>query len=225
MTQTTQPEQKSHYSPERVGTRASLHEVLGSRRSPRAFSDRPLAAGEIISLFEAARWSPSSVNEQPWNFIAAAKSDTKAYALIADALSERNRRWAIQAPLLIVGIAQSTYLKSGTPYNHAWFDLGQSVANLTVQATAMGLSVHPMGGFDAGQIKKSFSVPDGYDAVIILAVGHAERPETLPDDLRSREEAPRMRKPLESFVFTDTWGQTSHHVSLEGFSLNSQSSN
>jgi nitroreductase len=200
------------FLPERMDARSPLHELLINRRSPRAFSERPIEPVKLLSLFEAARWSPSSANEQPWHFFAATKSDTRSYATIADALMEQNRRWAIHAPLFLVGIAQSTYLKSGTRYQHAWYDLGQSVAHLTIQATALGLSVHQMGGFDAGKLSAALSIPENYDAVIVMAVGYAEKPETLPDDLRSREEAPRMRKPLGTFVFTEAWGEPSHHI-------------
>ncbi len=215
---------KSTFIPERLDARSPLYELLSQRRSPRAFSERAIEPSKIVSLFEAARWSPSSANEQPWIFIAATKSDTRIYDTIAESLTEGNRRWAIRAPLLVVGIAQSTYLKSGKPYRHALYDLGQSVANMTVQASAMGLSVHQMGGFDAGRLRIGFSIPEGCDIVVVLAIGYGGRPETLPDDLRSREEAPRVRKPLEAFVFTDAWGEPSRHVASENRSLNTQPS-
>jgi nitroreductase len=217
-------ENNSIFTPERLDTRAPLHDILSQRRSPRAFSERAIEPAKIVSLFEAARWSPSSANEQPWNFIAATTSDTRTYTTIAAALMEGNRRWALHAPLLVVGIAQTTYLKSGTPYRHAWYDLGQSIAHLTVQASSIGLSVHQMGGFDANQLHTSLSIPDGYDVVVVLAIGYAEHPATLPDDLRSREEAPRMRKPLEAFVFTDAWGELSRHVASQNYSLKPQPS-
>ena len=218
-------ENNTIFTPERLDTRAPLHELLSQRRSPRAFSERAIEPSKIMSLFEAARWSPSSANEQPWSFIAATKSDARVYTIIAESLMEGNRRWAIRAPLLVVGVAQSTYLKSGKPYRHASYDLGQSIAHMTVQASSVGLSVHQMGGFDANQLQNGLSIPEGYDVVIVLAIGYAERPETLPDDLRSREEAPRMRKSLEAFVFTDAWGEPSHHVASQDVSLNTQSSN
>lgn len=223
---TTQSELSANtvFKPERLDTRAPLHELLSQRRSPRAFSKRTIEPSEIVSLFEAARWSPSSANEQPWNFIAAAKSDTRIYGIVAESLMEGNRRWALDAPLLVVGIAQTTYLKSGKPYRHALYDLGQSIAHMTIQASSVGLSVHQMGGFDANQLRTRLSIPDGYDVTVVLAIGYAEHPETLPDDLRGREEAPRMRKPLEAFVFTDAWGESSRHVVSQGLSLNSQSS-
>jgi nitroreductase len=223
---TTQTEFESNlvFTPERLDTRAPLHEPLSHRRSPRAFSKRTIEPPKIVSLFEAARWSPSSANEQPWNFIAATKDDTRIYTAIAESLMEGNRRWALQAPLLVVGIAQSTYFQSGKPYRHAWYDLGQSIAHLTFQASSVGLSVHQMGGFDPNQLRTRLSIPEGYDIVVVLAIGYVEGPEILPDDLRGREVAPRMRKPLESFVFTDAWGEPSRHVVSQNISFNTQPS-
>ena len=211
------------FMPDRLDTQSQLHELLSQRRSPRAFSEQAIEPSKIMSLFEAARWSPSSANEQPWIFIAATREDARVYQIIAESLMEGNRRWALHAPLLMAGIAQTTYLKSGKPYRHALYDLGQSVAHMTAQATAIGLSIHQMGGFDAAQLRTGLSIPEGYDVAIVLAVGYAGHPETLPDDLRGREEAPRMRKPLESFVFTDAWGQPSHHVARQKFTINTPS--
>jgi len=169
-----------------------------------------------MSLFEAARWSPSSANEQPWYFIAATKEDSLAYSALFESLSERNRRWAANAPMLVLALTQSTYSKNGQPYRHSWYDLGQSVALLSVQATALGLSVHQMGGFSALRLMQLYPIPEGFEPVVILAVGYPNVTENLPEDLRAREQAPRSRKPLESFVFTDQWGKPSHHIHPQG---------
>ena len=208
------------FVPQRLDTRAPLNELLSRRWSPRAFSDRQIEPSKIVTLFEAARWSPSSANEQPWRFIAATKEDSRVYSALFESLTEGNRRWAQRAPLLVLGVAQSSYLKSGRAYHHAWYDLGQSVANLTVQASALGLAVHQMGGFDAGKVRELLSVPEGYEPVIVFAVGYAERPETLPDDLRKREEGPRSRKPLESMVFTEEWGKPSRLIDADHSLIN-----
>jgi nitroreductase len=197
--------------PERLDPQARIHELLAKRRSPRAFLERPVAPALVTALFEAARWAPSSANEQPWHFIVASKEDA-SYAILLGSLAEKNRLWAERAPLLVVGLAQTTYRRSGAQYQHSWYDLGQSVAFLTVQASFLGLVVHQMGGFDEAKLAEQFPVPSGYEPVVVIAVGYPARAETLPDDLRKREEAPRSRKPLESFVFTDTWGEPSRHL-------------
>lgn len=198
--------------PRRLHTQAAIHELLASRRSTRAFSQQSIEPSKIMSLFEAARWSPSSANEQPWYFIAATKEDSLAYSALFESLSERNRRWASNAPMLVLALTQSTYSKNGQPYRHSWYDLGQSVALLSVQATALGLSVHQMGGFNPVKFVQLYPIPEGFEPVVILAVGYPDVPESLPEDLRAREQAPRSRKPLESFVFTDQWGKPSHHI-------------
>lgn len=199
-------------APQRLHTQAEIHELLASRRSTRAFSHQSIEPSKITSLFEAARWSPSSANEQPWHFIAATREDSRIYSALFESLSERNRGWASNAPMLVLAVAQSTYSKSGQPYRHSWYDLGQSVALLSVQAIALGLSVHEMGGFDPGKLKQLFPIPEGFEPVVIFAVGYPDVPDSLPEDLRKREQAPRSRKPLESFVFTDQWGKPSHHI-------------
>jgi nitroreductase len=212
------------FIPKRLATRAPLNDLLNNRWSPRAFSGKPIEPLKIVSIFEAARWSPSSANEQPWHFIVAAKEDSRVYDAIVESLMEGNRRWAQSAPLLILGVARSSYSKTGKPYRHAWYDLGQSIAHLTVQASALGLAVHQMGGFDAEKARELLTIPDGYEPVIAIAVGYAELPETLPDDLRRREEASRTRKPLEELVFTEEWGSPSHHVDAHKVLLNNISS-
>jgi nitroreductase len=215
MTTQSESDIPSIFVPQRLDTRAPLNELLSRRWSPRAFSERQIEPSKIVTLFEAARWSPSSSNEQPWHFIAATKEDTRIYNALFESLMDGNRQWAQRAPMLVLGVAQSSYSKSGRAYDHAWYDLGQSVANFTVQASALGLAVHQMGGFDAGKVRGLLSIPDGYTPVIVFAVGYAERPETLPNDLRKREEGPRSRKPLEAMVFTEEWGKASRLVNAQ----------
>jgi len=213
--------EKEHASiPERLDRRIATHELLDSRWSPRSFSERPIEPRKIIGLFEAARWSPSSANEQPWSFIAATKEDTDTYAALLGTLTERNRSWAASAPMLILAVTKLTYSKNGQANRHAWYDLGQSVALLTVQASALGLSVHQMGGFDGQSARALFSIPQGYEPVVVLAVGYAGSVEQLPSDLRHREMAPRSRKPLEEIVFTQQWGKASPYVETKNPLLN-----
>ena len=200
------------FSPQRLDAQAPLADVLSSRRSPRAFSERPIESSKIMSLFEAARWAPSSANEQPWHFIAATREDLHTFDALLNTLYEGNRRWASRAPLLVLALAQTSYAKNGKPYRHAWYDLGQSVAHLTVEATSLGLSVHQMGGFDAEKARELFAIAEGNEPVVLFAVGYADRPENLPDDLRQREESPRSRKPLEDLVYTEAWGTPSRLI-------------
>lgn len=212
-------------SPARLNEQSTIHDLLANRRSPRAFSEQPIEPWKIASLFEAARWSPSSANEQPWHFVATTPKDETPYKVLLESLSEGNRRWAAKAPLLVLGVARSMYGNSGRPYRHAWYDLGQSVAHLTVQATDLGLVVHQMGGFDPDKFKQHFPIPEGYEPVVVFTVGYPGRADELPEDLRKREQSPRTRKPLESFVFTDQWGVPSHHIQLKSLKFSEPSQN
>lgn len=211
--------------PVRLDSQAPIHELLANRRSPRAFSEQTIESEKLVSLFEAARWSPSSANEQPWRFIIATKDDAGVFPLLVDSLTEGNRRWASRAPLLVLGLAQTTYTRNGHPYQHAWYDLGQSVAHLSLQATALGLVVHQMGGFDSDKARTMLSIPEGFEPVIMFAVGYPGQPTTLPEDLQKREQAPRSRKKLHSFVFTEEWGKPSSHVQTQNSLFTQPSTN
>jgi nitroreductase len=211
--------------PARLDTQALIHELLANRRSPRAFSDQPIESEKILSLFEAARWSPSSANEQPWRFIIATKDDSRVFSALVESLMEGNRRWAERAPMLVLALAQSTYTKTGRPYRHSWYDLGQSVALLSVQATALDLTVHQMGAFDADKARQLLSIPEGFEPVIVFAVGYPDQLTNLPDDLRKREQAPRSRKLLQNFVYTEEWGKPSSHIQTQSSLLTQPSSN
>jgi len=114
--------------------------------------------------------------------------------------------------MLVLALAQTIYIRNGRPYQHSWYDLGQSVALLSVQATALGLVVHQMGGFDGDKARQLLSIPEGFEPVIMFAVGYPDHPATLPEDLRTREETPRSRKPLRDFVYTEEWGKPSSHI-------------
>lgn len=182
-----------------------IHPLLQDRWSPRAFAPTPVAPEQLLSLLEAARWSPSGGNVQPWSFVVVPRDDEAAFARLAGSLAEGNRVWAQHAPLLVLAVAQQQR-EPGKPNPYALYDLGQAVAHLTVQATALGLSVHQMGGFDAEQARDAFAIPADHTPVTVLAVGVHGDPAALPEPLRGRELAARTRKPLDSFVFGETWG-------------------
>ena len=220
MTSQSTTEKKNIEAPERLDRRAILHELLNERWSPRAFSEKQIESWNIVSLFEAARWTPSSANEQPWTFILVSNEETETYSAFLESLSEGNRRWAGAAPLLVLGVAKLTYERTGRSNRHAWYDLGQSVANLTVQASSVGLAVHQMGGFDVERVRGLFSIPEGYEPVVVLAIGYADGASKLPADLQQRERAPRSREPLEKFVFTKQWGTPSPYVLTQSPFLN-----
>jgi nitroreductase len=178
---------------------AGIHDLLARRWSPRAFSPRSVEPAKLAQLFEAARWAPSSYNAQPWAFIMATREDAEGYNRLLSTLVDVNRQWAAQAPVLILAVAKLDFDHAARPNRHAFYDLGQAVADLTVQATALDLHIHQMGGFDAGAARGLFAIPKGYEPVAVLALGYQDEPLSDP--------AARTRKPLADFVFSGSWGR------------------
>jgi nitroreductase len=184
-----------------------IHELLERRWSPRAFAERIVDEATVRSLLEAARWAPSSMNEQPWRFVVAVRQDREDFDRLAACVNRWNRRWAQHAGVLVAVVATETFRRNGRPNHHAWHDVGLAVAMLTVEATARGLGVHQMGGFDGDALREAFEVPEGFAPVSMLAIGYPGEPDQLPEELAERERAPRSRSPQSEFVFTGTWGQ------------------
>lgn len=195
---TTAPEtlEKTKHAPPVAG----VEETILRRWSPRAFSNRPVTPEEIAKLFEAARWTASSSNEQPWRFIVGRKGDA-AYTKIFDALAEGNQIWAGNAPVLVLSVAKTNF-PSGAPNYHALHDTGAALATLSLQATAMGLHTHPMAGFDHRKISASLGIPDDFQVGAVTAIGYLGDAAMLPEKLRERETAARSRKPLTELVFS-----------------------
>jgi len=181
-----------------------IHELLQHRWSPRAFAAKPVSEQDLKRLFEAARWSPSANNFQPWAFVVATQDDPEAFAKAAGLLNERNARWAAQSPVLVIAV-MNTKLPTGDPHPWAAYDLGQAVAHLSVQAQALGLVVHQMAGFNAAGAHEALGIPAEYQALTAIAIGYQGDVANLPEDLRERETAPRSRKALREFVFAGTW--------------------
>lgn len=193
----------------RARTSVPIHSLLARRWSARAFTDQSLDTDQILSLLEAARWSASSRNEQPWHFIVARRGMDPDFERLLSALTDANREWAARVPLLVLAVARTVFRSNGKPNRHAFYDVGQAVANLTTQATSLGLTVHQMGGFRTDEVQCTFAIPEEYDPLVILAVGYRNHPESLPDHLRERELVTRQRLELPSLVHSETWGQTS----------------
>lgn len=187
---------------------AGVHESILRRWSPRAFSDKEVSAQDLKTLFEGARWAFSSSNEQPWRFLVGRRGDS-TYQKIFDALVEFNQSWARSAPVLVLSVAKKTFTAKAAPNRFNLHDLGAALAHLALQATAIGLHTHSMAGFDAEQVRASFAIPSDYDIGAVTAVGYFGDPESLPEHLRKMELAPRQRKPLEEFVFSE-WGTPAH---------------
>ncbi len=197
-------------------TTVVIHDMFARRWSPRAFADRPVEREKILALLEAARWSPSSRNEQPWAFFVATKEQPAAYQRLFDCLVDSNARWVKNAPLLILTVAKLKLDYKDRPNNYALHDVGLATMALLVQATALGLHAHPMAGFRKGQAQETLGIPETHQPLVMVAVGYYGDPGQLPDDLRERELAPRQRKPLTDFVFAGEWNQLSPLLTEEG---------
>src|ERR1700737_4553441 len=192
-----------------AATQCPIPDLLRRRWSPRAFADRPVEREKLCSLLEAARWAPSSYHEQPWFFLVATREDRAEFDRMLTCLVEGNVAWAQKAPVLMISVAKLKFEKSGKPNRHAFYDVGQAAADMTTQATSIGLSVHQMAGILVDKAREVYNIPQDYEAVAGIAVGYPGEPETLSGELRERELAPRNRRPLESFVFTGGWGLVS----------------
>ena len=184
-----------------------LHPLLQARWSPRAFDPESLSHQQVLRLLEAARWSPSAANEQPWAFIIVTQAEQDMFKKTVAALNEGNRVWAQHAPVLIVAVARLVRGNDQKPNAWATYDLGQAVAHLTVQASADGLAVHQMAGFSADGLRELFAIPEDHAPITVIAIGGIGDPQALPETLRQRELSERTRKPLDAIVFGERWGQ------------------
>jgi len=173
-----------------------LLDLLAERWSPRAFSDRPLTEEQALTLLEAARWAASCVNEQPWRFIWSLKDGSQRYQKLLDCLNHRNQEWAVDAPLLMLTLVQTTFSDSGKKNRWCEHDLGLAIGNLTTQASAMDLYVHNMGGFSQEKVRGHFALPENVEPVTMIAIGYLGDPERLSEFNRKRELELQERKPL-----------------------------
>jgi nitroreductase len=174
-------------------TDAPILDVLAERWSTRIFDpSAPIDEAALASALEAARWSPSANNTQPWRFIVARRG-SKAFTAIYEALRDFNKAWAGEAGALLVAVAQ-TATDDGSTMHFGQYDTGQAVAHFTVQAHAGGLSTHQMGGFDRAAVKQAFELPDNFDPLTVIAVGALGDIDAAAEDVRAREDAPRTRR-------------------------------
>ncbi len=187
-----------------------IHDLISHRWSPRAFDPRPVEKEKLRGLFEAARWASSSYNAQPWHYIVATKDDPENYAKVLSTFVEFNQSWAKNAPVVAISVASHKMPHDGSQNRHAFHDVGQASANLSLEATSLGLQVHQMAGIDPEKARQVFGIPEHFEAVAGIALGYPGDPMTLPEGrLRDGETGARQRKEASSFVYTGKWGHTS----------------
>lgn len=173
-------------------------DLILNRWSPRAMSGRVLSETELLTLLEAARWAPSSYNEQPWRFLYVMPGDAD-WPRFFNLLWPFNQGWAENAGALILGVAKLTFTHNGKPNAHAAYDLGAAMQNLAIQATQMGLVTHAIAGFDATKAQSDLAIPADHQPVAMMAVGYPGNRQQLSQDLQAKE-MPSGRKPLNELI-------------------------
>ncbi len=179
---------------------------LANRWSPCGFAERDVATEDLLALLEAARWAPSSCNEQPWRYILARRADPEAFAKLLSCLAEANQAWAKHAPVLLIGVAMLNFARDGRPNKAGRHDLGLAAGNLSLEATARGLSVHQMMDIVPGRVRELYKLPEAAEPLTAIAIGYLGDGCNLPEELQARDRAPRSRRKLSEFVFENIWG-------------------
>ena len=199
-------------SEKRASTDYPISELIAERWSPYAFDSRLVPDADLRSLFEAARWAPSSYKEQPWSYIVATRDNSEQFQRLLSCLVDANQVWAKAAPVLALGVVSLKFARNAKDNRAAVHDLGLASGNLVLEATARGLFVHQMIGILPDRAREIYGIPEGYEAWTGLAIGYRGDPTSLPDPLRERERTPRQRKSLQEFVFNGKWGNPSPSV-------------
>jgi nitroreductase len=168
------------------------------RWSPRAMTGAAVSAEDLATLFEAARWAPSTYNEQEWRFLYAHREGAH-WQTFFDLLAEGNRAWCDKAGVLVVVLSHTVFARNGKPNPVHTYDAGAAWENLALQGCSMGLVVHGMMGFDSEAARSVLAVPDDYAVEAMIAIGHPGDPATLPEALR-KIEVPSQRKPVAELV-------------------------
>jgi len=185
---------------------AQIHPLIAGRWSPRAFADRPVAPEKLRAVFEAARWAPSSFNEQPWRFLVATRDEPEWRERLLGYLTPGNADWARRAPVLVASAYKTHFTQNQKPNRMALRDLGAAEENLFLQAFAEGLAMHQMAGFDHDRLDLEL-LPEGFRAGTMFVLGYLGTPEVLNPKQRERETAPRQRKNVDELVFGSGWGE------------------
>lgn len=190
-------------------TAAPIHELLAARWSPRAFdASKPVSRAQVLSLLEAARWAPSCNGDEPWRYLVWNRAeDAAGWQQAFECLGEGNRKWCVNVPVLMLSCAGSVFSHNGKPNRFTQHDTGMASVSLSLQAVALGLVAHQMGGFDAEKARAAFAIPADHTPLAMIAVGYQAAPAVLPEDVKAKELAPRKRRPLGECFFAGAWGR------------------
>lgn len=190
-------------------TQTKIHDIIANRWSSRAYdADKPVTEEQIISLLEAARWAPSCFGDEPWRFVVWDRNkDATAWQRALACIMPGNQTWAKSAPVFILICADTLFSHNQKDNRWGAYDTGAAALSLCLQATSLGLVTHQMGGFDGEKARALCKVPEQYQLMAMLAVGHEGKAASLPEDLRDRELAPRKRRALTELFYDGVWNQ------------------
>ena len=190
-------------------SRVPIDDLLARRWSPRAFdANRPVSREQLAALLEAARWAPSCNGDEPWRYLVWDRArDAEGWQKAFDCLSDNNRKWVRNVPVLMLSCAGSVFGHSGKPNRYGQHDTGMADLSIALQAVALGLAVHQMGGYDAQKARATFSIPEEYTPMAMIAVGYQASPDVLDPETKEKELKARSRKPVESHFFEGAWGE------------------
>ncbi len=190
-------------------TQVRINPLITSRWSGRAYDpQREIKREQLLAMLEAARWAPSCFGDEPWRYIVChSPDDRQAWQNLLDCLSEGNQQWARQAPMLILVMADTLFSHDEKKNPWADYDTGAASISLCLQATALGLMTHQMGGFDTDRARQAFAVPQRYRPMSVIAVGYQLAKERISDDMLERELSERRRRPLDERFYAGRWGE------------------
>ena len=193
----------------KIETQEKIHEFISNRWSGRAYDRKQsVAHKDIISLLEAARWAPSCFGEEPWRYIVCnKKTSPSAWGKAYSCLTEGNQSWAINAPVLILALANTIFSHNKKLNRWSQYDTGAASMSLCIQATTMGLMVHQMGGFSAERATELFLIPDQYISMAMMAVGYQLPKDEITQEMMERESSERQRNPLAEQFFDGKLGK------------------
>jgi len=190
-------------------TSVPIHDLFVRRWSSRAYDpDRTVGREQLAALLEAGRWAPSCNGDEPWRYLIWDRGrDPGGWQKAFDCLSESNRKWVKNVPLLMLSCAGSLFAATGKPNRWTQHDTGAATCSIALQAAAMGLMVHQMGGFDADKARAAFEIPPEYTPMAMIAVGYQTTPDILDPETKEKEMKGRARKPLGERFFEGGWSR------------------
>ncbi|HEX9684931.1 MAG TPA: nitroreductase family protein [Burkholderiales bacterium] len=192
-----------------ASTTRPIHDLLARRWSSRAFDpQRPVSREQLLVLVEAGRWAPSCNGDEPWRYLIWDKArDSEGWQKAFDCLSENNRKWVKNVPLLMLSCAGSSFEATGKSNRWTQHDTGAASVSMALQASAMGLMVHQMGGYDAEKARAAFGIPAEYTPMAMIAIGYQASPDILDEETKAKELRPRARKPAAQRFYEGGWGK------------------